>query len=286
MNKLYHGNPWNQNDNNIDRIQIISTNIVSLYFKYIMMKSSLHLSSLEQSSSSVVTPTADIDSSYIYSDKEIDKVKTIPDGSIKESTVSGFIPDCDCLDELFRILSSAGKLKVESCLTSRESGQELSMDLKIAGFIDVMAIKDPSSGERMVVCSKPSYDLGVKEAITLSAGGNDEELIDEDDLLNNEAPRGDVNSCGVDNSQSGVPGKKRACKNCSCGLAEEEADEASKAGKEVKVKTIDEQIAKSSSCGGCSRGDAFRCAGCPFLGKPAFEPGQEKVVLSMTDDFE
>jgi len=80
-----------------------------------------------------------------------------------------------------------------------------------------------------------------------------------------------------------APRRKKACKNCSCGLAELEAEEA-KAGKvilldsdsvvEVGAGDVTERLiaaAKSapkatSSCGNCFLGDAFRCASCPYLG--------------------
>lgn len=40
-----------------------------------------------------------------------------------------------------------------------------------------------------------------------------------------------------------------------------------------------------SNCGKCYLGDAFRCGSCPFLGKPAFEPG-DKVKLQIASNNE
>ena len=72
-------------------------------------------------------------------------------------------------------------------------------------------------------------------------------------------------------------GGRKACDDCTCGRKEREAVD------EEEKKTADLPPPKSS-CGNCAKGDAFRCAGCPYLGKPAFKEGEEHLVLKLDDD--
>ncbi len=107
--------------------------------------------------------------------------------------------------------------------------------------------------------------------------------------------------------------RRRACKDCTCGLAELEQEEEERAAAAVKeaqqafflegdddipahvksatagvegVWPVDRraEAKKTSSCNSCYLGDAFRCASCPYLGLPPFKPG-EKVQLSIGDDL-
>jgi len=94
---------------------------------------------------------------------------------------------------------------------------------------------------------------------------DDVELVDSDQLLGeDDLAKPDPASLRV----CGTTGKRKACKDCSCGLAEELSE-----GKEATKKD------PKSACGSCYLGDAFRCASCPYLGMPAFKPG-EKIALS------
>lgn len=90
--------------------------------------------------------------------------------------------------------------------------------------------------------------------------------------------------------------RRRACKDCTCGLAELEAEEEAQSAAAVRqaqksfflegdddipdhIKSATAGVEsvwpterrgeakKTSSCGSCYLGDAFRCSSCPYLGK-------------------
>uniref|UniRef100_A0A0K0DFX7 Fe-S cluster assembly protein DRE2 n=1 Tax=Angiostrongylus cantonensis TaxID=6313 RepID=A0A0K0DFX7_ANGCA len=115
-----------------------------------------------------------------------------------------------------------------------------------------------------------SVSLNIKAAAIGNVAEND--IIDEDTLLEPEdfvKPSGDAlkANCG----QPGEVTKRRACKNCTCGLAEQlEAEKMSQP--------------RRNGCGNCALGDAFRCSTCPYLGMPPFKLG-EKIKLEAVDDF-
>ncbi|KAM6176337.1 anamorsin isoform 1-T4 [Erethizon dorsatum] len=119
---------------------------------------------------------------------------------------------------------------------------------------------------------KPAVDPAAAKLWTLSANDMEDEsmdLIDSDELLDPEdLKKPDPASLRAASCEEGK--KRKACKNCTCGLAEELEKEKSEAQKSSQPK---------SACGNCYLGDAFRCASCPYLGMPAFKPG-EQVLLS------
>eukprot|EP00760_Papus_ankaliazontas_P035645 PhM_4_TR794/c0_g3_i1/m.12096 len=116
------------------------------------------------------------------------------------------------------------------------------------------------------------YSLKTKKKVVAAP-----DVVDEDSLLTEEdratkAPQ-DAGDCST---------SKRACKNCTCGRAELE-----RAGATANVESAEFTGAPSGGCGNCSRGDAFRCANCPYLGKPGWKTDEAtgKVTLNMQDDL-
>jgi anamorsin len=193
------------------------------------------------------------------------------------------------------------------------ASDDIKTPLLLAGFVDAQPRPFPAAsgpGEDLIalVARRPQWEAGAAAAVsiarppataTLNGLGqgkatvsvtatwklaaddmDDEDLVDPDSLLDDgltlpakPQARADTDDCGP----GGAGAKKRACKNCTCGRAEQEEGDA-------PVVTDEELQASVSSCGNCYKGDAFRCGGCPFLGKPAFAPGQEKVMLQLQAD--
>ncbi|TWU70473.1 electron carrier [Metarhizium rileyi] len=118
---------------------------------------------------------------------------------------------------------------------------------------------------------------------------DDDDLIDENNLLDEEDLKRRPQAPTACQPQK----RRRPCKDCTCGLAakfeaeEKQRQSQANAGLEaIKLDTNDLNEldftvkGKTGSCNNCSLGDAFRCSTCPFIGLPAFKPGEEVRILN------
>ncbi|XP_065212224.1 anamorsin homolog [Planococcus citri] len=209
--------------------------------------------------------------------------------------------DSSVLLSYSKLLKPGGRFVIYQIVQESDQGEQLKKNLVISGFVNIdlkptkrFSIKfdDCRVDEEFHGCSgkeilyiqseKPHYEVGSFKTLSISKlqsnkaddvaavwklDDDEEDYINADDLLDeDDLKKPDPSSLKV----CGTTGKRKACKGCSCGLAEELEQEANK--------NKDTSQAKSS-CGNCYLGDAFRCASCPYLGMPAFKPG-EKVELS------
>ncbi|KAF4313129.1 Anamorsin [Botryosphaeria dothidea] len=172
---------------------------------------------------------------------------------------------------------------------------------KKASAVENSAVPLPLNGKRKSVSQEPPKPAGVgfvdftddfgEPLVTGEDDDDDDDLIDEDDLLTEQDKMRPVMpplEC-----RPKVGKRRRACKDCTCGLAQQlEAEDkakreaADKALNTIKLDTddlaeVDFTVqGKVGSCGNCALGDAFRCDGCPYIGLPAFKPGEEVRLLN------
>lgn len=199
-----------------------------------------------------------------------------------------FVAECPSgvLTEVLRVLRPGGSLTLRTT-----DSAALRSSLTLAGFTSISPAGNANLTDEQkrdlvtsvveVTCKKPDFEVGsslrLPGAKPVTTGtwninlDDDLDLASPDDLLTEEdLTRPDPASLKV----CGTTGQRKACKNCVCGLKEELEDED-------KQKKEEDRKNFKSSCGSCYLGDAFRCASCPYLGMPAFKPG-EKVKLADT----
>lgn len=219
----------------------------------------------------------------------------------------------ELLAEFLRLVKPEGRIILQEATVLNPNGtqlktvEKLQSLLKISGLTNIQEPKciSPTDEEIQTLkdllnitvnisvveiqCQKPNFEVGSSSKLSFSKQNlqvkpsenvaavwklddtvdDDIETVDENDLLDEEdLKKPDPSSLRV----CGTTGKRKACKNCSCGLAEELAAE----GKDVVAQPTQ---TKTSACGNCYLGDAFRCSSCPYLGMPAFKPG-DKIQLT------
>jgi hypothetical protein len=205
-------------------------------------------------------------------------------------SVDGAENDSDTLAKYLKLLKPKGFLIAFDKLTVNN----LEIELKLNGYLNLH--REQSDSVQYFYAEKPNFEVGQTRKLKFASKVVEQQQqkqpqqqqkmwqfsaddVQEDDLINTDDLLDELDlkkPVQLDNFDCGTSkeGKKKACKNCSCGLAEELENEAlDKQNKNVQSSNF------KSACGSCYLGDAFRCASCPYLGMPAFKPG-EKVQLN------
>lgn len=212
------------------------------------------------------------------------------------------------LPNILYALKSGGQVHI--VFTEKSSDMpDISFNLLMAGFVDTKMGSSVTTASKTTWSANSVAIIGTKEESEASStnlivkdnatstwsalvdeGDIDNDgnggLVDDDELIAEAVPLSDITFVKSDCST-----KRRACKNCTCGRAD--IEEAELKGMTRPVITEEELQKSVSTCGNCYKGDAFRCPGCPYLGKPAFVPDEgahskatdAAITLNMEDNF-
>ena len=102
---------------------------------------------------------------------------------------------------------------------------------------------------------------------------DDEELLCESELLTEE----DTREKSSTTYEPDCSKRNKVCKNCICGRAEAENTSRS-TDESMRVSSL-----STGGCGNCSKGDAFRCSQCPYLGKPSWKQDHATGKITLQD---
>jgi len=205
-----------------------------------------------------------------------------------------------CLDACVETLSPGGQFifvfhRSDDDSDVKENTEDSVKTVALSSGLIVQNVQRHESGSQVFRCSKPTWSAGASASLSLRKRKKSKEsstatktsdtsnvwkvmaddidadapLVDESLLLDDALTLPSKKESGCGTKDKG--GVRKPCKNCTCGLRDMDG----------KPAVSDEELKNvKSSCGNCHKGDAFRCASCPFLGKPAYKPG-EKVELML-----
>jgi hypothetical protein len=216
--------------------------------------------------------------------KELSEART--NASLSSIDNLEFVVNASELQEMYN------PMELSAWVSAMPPGATISVHVKSAEGADLQPIhtsfllaglsgtseRRETDGSRVLIATKKETISNGAPVTLKNVTLDDTDLIDEDGLLDEQqdasgllAPPPAISEAAAKNKDD--CGGRKACDDCTCGRAELEAGQEPK--KEIKT----------SSCGNCAKGDAFRCASCPYLGLPAFKPGEEHLVLELKDDF-
>jgi hypothetical protein len=145
--------------------------------------------------------------------------------------------------------------------------------LVLSGFVS--ATTSLGAGGLVMQAARPSWKPALALPLAKKKKKQEQawELVDEESLLEDDCAG---TLTGTGNDLAPVV-KKKACKNCSCGLKELESAP-------VRLDVAPDNINEDArGCGSCAKGDAFRCGDCPYLGLPTFTPGTKPEIVEKED---